>query len=53
MKSPVEMGPLKKEMIWQVSPELTLTNLLQLPTIPGCVGCGVEMPFQGCAFAPA
>ena len=29
----------------QVSPELILTNLLQLLAIPACVGRGVAMPF--------
>ncbi len=32
-------------MSQQVSPETTLWNVLQLPTIPGCIGVGVATPF--------
>jgi hypothetical protein len=45
MKSFVEIGPLKKATMSQVSPGLTFTNLLQLLTMPRCVGRGVAMPF--------
>jgi len=29
-----------------VSPETTLWNVLQFPTIPGWIGVGVEMPLR-------
>jgi hypothetical protein len=38
------MGPLKKAMMLQVSPGLTTVNLLQLLTMPGCIGSGVATP---------
>lgn len=44
-KSSVAIGPLKKVTKSQLSPGLTLTNLLQLLTIPRCIGRGVAMPF--------
>ena len=43
-KSSVGIGPLKKATTSHVSPGLTMTNLLQLLTMPGCVGTGVAMP---------
>lgn len=47
LKSSVEMGPLKKAMPSQLSPGLTLTNLLQLPTMHVWMGEGVVMPLPG------
>jgi hypothetical protein len=44
-KFSVEIGPLKKATRSQVSPGLTLTNLLQLLTMPRWIGRGVVMPF--------
>lgn len=36
--------PLREAMAEQLSPLLTKSNLLQLLTMPGCVGVGVVMP---------
>jgi len=52
LKSSVEMGPLKKAMPSQLSPGLTLTNLLQLPTMPVWMGEGVVMPLPGLVGVP-
>jgi hypothetical protein len=46
------MGPLKKAIESQLSPPLTLVNLLQLVTMPGCVGIGVATVFPGCVGVP-
>ena len=43
-KSPVEMGPLKKDTTSHVSPWLMRTNLMQLDAIPDWIGRGVAMP---------
>ncbi len=52
LKSSVEMGPLKKAMPSQLSPGLTLTNLLQLLTMPVWMGEGVTTPLDGLVGVP-
>jgi hypothetical protein len=48
----VPATPFQNAMASHESPELTLTNLLQLLTMPGCVGCGVAMPLPGFVGVP-